>query len=233
MTKYKEGDKFKVLDRKGIKGCHQFVNGEFYTVANVSDIGNLYVVNGANRNLTYIMRSEFDAIEKVEVEVVKKPLVTEGIFNTLTSQDKLNILHYERGITASSLVSYWADSNDPAPKLFPMHVYISNVLEIDFEKFYNDQVNKSKSNEFVKEILDLAMPLNENGYKSAFIGDALRDIVFILTHPDEGEVINNNLMIQIDRKLKHLYNSYMALGSKFELIPNQTIDGEPVYRRVE
>ena len=151
----------------------------------------------------------------------------------LTTEDKINLLQYERGATALvQLEHYEGAKENPSPTPRPSRLYISNVLNIDFDTFYNDQVNMDKSRKFEKEMKELAMTMQPSGYRSFFIGDALCDILFIKTHPDDGRTINEKLMREIDKELLKLYNGFIKLGVNYEPIEGVMIGGEQAYRRV-
>lgn len=161
------------------------------------------------------------------------------LYKSLTTEDKINLLHYERGSSALvRLEQYEGTKENPEPTPRPSKLYISNVLDIDFDAFYGDQANMDKSMKFKKEMADLVMPMVPSGYKSPFIGDALCDVLFNMTHlnmthHDDGRFITENLMKEIDIELLKLYNGFMGLGAKYEPIEGLVVGGHQAYRRVK
>lgn len=156
------------------------------------------------------------------------------LYENLTTEDKINLLHYERGATALvQLERYQGTQENPSPIPKPSNLYISNVLDIDFDEFYNDKANMDKSQLYKDEVKELAVPMSPSGYRSIFIGDALKDVLFIMTHADDARIINEKLVDEIDKELKRIHNGFMELGVRYEPIEGLVVGGHQAYRRIK
>lgn len=160
----------------------------------------------------------------------------DSIYTELTLKEKLGLLHYERGITGLSFHGHYDCATvNPSPTPKPYSVYISNVIGIDFTKFC--EIEKVHILRYANQVREMAMPFVPSGLKSGIIEDALSDIVYIMTHPDNGGVIDEALVKRIDSEILKMYNGYLDIKKqdvgKYEKIEGMLVEGEAVYRRFE
>lgn len=151
-------------------------------------------------------------------------------YKDLTIEEKLGILHYERGcIGLVGIGPYDSLSANPQPTPKPEWVYISNVLGFDFEKFYRSEKTAEKCQKYKKQIKKIT------GDTSWHIGDVMGMYMFDTLHPKRNVKINLELMEKIDKELRRIYSEYIKLDKEvtYEEVPNMKFKGKPVYMRIE
>ena len=154
------------------------------------------------------------------------------IYKNLTIEEKTGLLHYIRGQQGlAQHIHYESLSTNPSPTPCPDKVYISSVLDIDFEEFYGSQAEIDKSILYKKELSKKTVKLG--GHSSTFIGDALCDIFFVRLDINTNRVINKEFVEDIDTEIKELYDFYIRLGQKYIEVKGLLHEGEKVYRRVK
>lgn len=156
----------------------------------------------------------------------------EELYKNLTDEVKLGLLHYIRG--GQGLVKHeHYQTTDVNPTEIPRveHLYISNILNIDFEEACKSNKFSEKHKKFKEQIREKA-PEYPGGYKSSHIGDAIDDVFFVRLDIDINRKIDKDFMKEIDQEIKSLYNYYMDLGVKY-VESEVDYNGEKLYRRIE
>lgn len=153
------------------------------------------------------------------------------IYRDLTDEEKIGLLHYIRGQQGIVQHAYY-QTTDVNPSLSPCvdKVYVSSVLDIDFDEFYNTE-GMDKSNTYKQEIKQKSPTIG--GHHSMFIGDAINDILYVRLDIDINRVINKEFMKEIDTEIKELYDLYIGLGQEYAEVKGLLHEGEKVYRRVK
>lgn len=153
------------------------------------------------------------------------------IYKDLTDDEKIGLLHYIRGQQGLVQHAHYESTDvNPQPTPCPEKVYVSSVLGIDFEEFY-DTIGMDKSNTYKKEIEQKSVDIG--GYHSLFIGDAICDIFFVRLDIEINRVINKEFMKEIDTEIKELYDFYIGLGQEYVEVQGLLHEGEKVCRRVK
>lgn len=138
------------------------------------------------------------------------------LYENLTNNEKIGLLHFIRG--QQGLVQHWnyeGTDENPRLKTKPDHLYLSNILNIDFDEFYSSDETSKNSSEYKDQWRKYGTPLG--GCVSWYIGDAICDILFVMLDINTNHVINVELMESIDDKIKLLYGEFIALTTMSEL----------------
>jgi len=161
--------------------------------------------------------------------------IEEDLYKDLTLEQKIGLLRYERGAHGLVQVDHYDDLRcNPEPTPRPSRLYISAVLGIDFEHFYENTIAE-KSKKYREELSAVAVKYPNSGHISWHIGDMISDIIFIKLdiHTTPLPEINEELVNDIDNAIKKLYNTYMELGKSYTYTETDIeSDGEKLYRRV-
>lgn len=159
----------------------------------------------------------------------------EKLYKNLTLEDKIAILHYERGASELVKITHYEDlSANPNTIPRTTDLYISSVLGFDFEEFKNNKEYINKGRKAFNAVKEVAISIHpEKDIKSGHIVDALNDVIYAYSHNDFNYDIDAKLINRIDKTLKKIYDTYNSFGVKYELIPDMLVEGEPVYRRIE
>ena len=163
-------------------------------------------------------------------------MISKELYKGLSVQDKINILHYQRGASALCAIGqYECTTENPNKPMNPLYLYISNVLDLDFSVFYGSELAK-KSWKYKDEMKKITCEFPNNpAYSSTYISDALGDILFIMLHTDLDYKINIELMETIDQKLRTLYQKYLTLvdSNEYRYEECGKLNGETIYKRVD
>lgn len=156
--------------------------------------------------------------------------VPKRLYKNLTLDEKIALLHYERGsIELCSIDHYQSLKVNPNETPKVNYLYISNVLGIDFEEFYGSDKAQAKSVKFKKEI-------KARHPHEWHIGDAITSIIYEHIKLSAKKTINADLIETIDAEIKDLYEWYTNLGSTppvtYKYEEYGFIGGEKVYRRL-
>jgi len=157
----------------------------------------------------------------------------ESLYRDLTLEDKINLLRYERGsIALVSLEQYESTDNNPTITPTVSDLYISSVLGFDWGEAREEPNFKVKVKAAYEAVREAALPYASD-HRSMHVADALGDVFYILTHPDENKPIDEDLVNTIDDHIKRIYSVFDSFDSKYELIPDTLINNEPIYRRIK
>lgn len=159
----------------------------------------------------------------------------ERLYKELTLEDKIAILHYERGASEIVKVQVYEDlSANPNKNPRTTELYISSVLDFDFEEFKKSDETKIRTKKAYEAIKQVAVSISPTkDIRSSHIVDALNDVIYAYTNLDFNYNIDENLVNRIDDTIKRIYSVYETFGLTYELIPDMMFNNEPVYRRVE
>lgn len=158
------------------------------------------------------------------------------LYKNLTLKEKIAILNYERGASEIVKLKVYEDlSANPNKNPRTTDLYISNVLDIDFESFRLNKKVNTRAREIFKEVKEVAVSISPTkDIRSSHIVDALNDVIYAFTNLDFNHNIDEKLVETIDNTLKLIYNVYYnSFNLTYELIPDMLVNGQPVYRRVK
>lgn len=167
----------------------------------------------------------------------------EELYKDMTNDEKIGLLHFIRG--QQGLVqhsNYEGRSENPEQTPNVSNLYISAVLDINFDNFYGDKAVFELSKIYKKQWQVAAMDLG--GSPSPFIGDAMKDILYLVLNIEDNITINEDLMVVVDKAIIKLYKKFYDVAynpAKQTSSPLQvyqyidagvTLDGKTLYKRV-
>lgn len=166
-----------------------------------------------------------------------------SLYKDMTDKEKIGLLHFIRG--QQGLVqhaNYEGTRENPKQTPNVSNLYISAVLDINFDNFYGDRTVFELSKIYEKQWQVEAMDIG--GSPSPFIGDAMKDIPFLMLDIEDNLTINEDLMKDIDKAIIKLYKTFYDVAynpAKQTSSPLQvyqyidagvTLDGKTLYKRV-
>lgn len=160
----------------------------------------------------------------------------------LDEKDLLNVLIMIKGIYALAGVDHYAElSEAPKFKTDPEQLYLSHLLNIDYEK---EVINNKKLHKLTKSHGDEIKMLNnifKNKYQLKHLWNNLNDSLcqIICNFVLENE-ISKKTKNKLDNQLKDYYNQFLSIvglqeykTENYELTGYVDEKGNPLYRKIE